>query len=72
MNRCPLGTGAFEDFQLRRKTNGKSEQFHILSADFVNYVGEMAFQLSNSFGTSDPSSDPDEVRRRKLRHHIGC
>lgn len=35
------GSGAFEDFQLRRKNYGKSEQFHILSADFVNYVGEM-------------------------------
>lgn len=56
------GVGAFEDFQLRRKTHGKSEQFHILSADFVNYVGEMAFQLSNSFVQSDESNpDPDEA-----------
>ena len=47
----------------RRKNHGKNEQFHILSADFVNYVGEMAFQLSNSFGTSDPEhlGHPDEA-----------
>ena len=43
------GAGALEDYIKRRAEKGKDEKFYLLSSSFVNYVGEMAYQLSNSF-----------------------
>jgi len=43
------GAGALEDYIKRRSEKGREEKFYLLSSTFVNYVGEMAYQLSNSF-----------------------
>jgi hypothetical protein len=45
-----------------RKSKNKSEKFFIFSADFVNYIGQTAEQLSKSFTGADAEVLPPTRR----------